>query len=216
MPIDEGVIKYDASDYQITPALNESTIREIEQIRCQLFELKLIGHSVEHDVGYGNISQRKNLQNLRATLNPQFIISGSQTGHLPHLTGEHYTRVIDCDIATNKVSAMGPRTHITGASSESLTHAAIYQCNPCINAVIHIHCAAIWQGMLNDNLTHTPKDVPYGTPQMADAVKAKVAMHKSGHLAMKGHEDGVITYGESFSQAMDICLALYKKYPASF
>lgn len=213
MPIDEGVIKYNARDYQVTAALPESSINEIEPVRRQLFVLKLIGHNTQHDVGYGNISQRKNLQALRATLSPQFIISGSQTGHLARLTGEHYTQVIDCDITTNTVSAMGPRTHITGASSESLTHAAIYECNTAIKAVIHIHSASIWQGMLIDNLTHTPKNIPYGTPQMADAVKAKVARQKSGYLAMKGHEDGVITYGENFNQAMEICLALYKQYP---
>ncbi len=214
MPIDEGVIKYDASDYQVTGALRESSIKQIEQVRRQLFTLKLIGHYMEHNVGYGNISQRQDFQSLRTTLSPQFIISGSQTGHLLHLTGEHYTQVIECDIARNKISAMGPRNHINGASSESLTHAAIYQCNTAIQAVIHIHSASIWQGMLNDNLTHTPKNVPYGTPQMADAVKAKVAHNKTGYLAMKGHEDGVITYGENFKQALDICLTLYKQYPS--
>ena len=212
MPIDEGVIKFNDRDYQVTPALSEHDIQEINPARERLYQLKLIGQNLEFNVGYGNISQRKNLQTLCSTENPQFIISGSQTGHLAILNGEHYTQVVNFDINQNKISAMGPRTHISGASSESLTHAAIYQCNLAIKAVIHIHSNAIWQGMLNDNLTHTPQDIPYGTPLMAQAVKEAVKNNTRGYLAMAGHEDGVITYGEDFERAMEICMALYEKY----
>jgi len=213
LPIDEGVIKFNDRDYQVTPALSEHDLQEINPVRSQLYQLKLIGQYLEFDVGYGNISQRQDFQSLCPTEKPQFIISGSQTGHLAMLNGEHYTRVVDFDINQNKISAMGPRTHISGASSESLTHAAIYQCNPAIKAVIHIHSNVIWQGMLNDQLTHTPSDVPYGTPLMAQAVKEAVKDNTRGYLAMAGHEDGVITYGENFESAMEICMALYEKYP---
>jgi len=213
LPIDEGVIKFNDRDYQVTPALSEHDIQEINPVRERLYQLKLIGQYLEFDVGYGNISQRQDFQSLCPTEKPQFIISGSQTGHLAMLNGEHYTRVVDFDINQNKISAMGPRTHISGASSESLTHAAIYQCNPAIKAVIHIHSNVIWQGMLNDQLTHTPSDVPYGTPLMAQAVKEAVKDNTRGYLAMAGHEDGVITYGDNFESAMEICMALYEKYP---
>ncbi len=215
MPIDEGVIKYDDRDYQITPALSDDDIQEINPVRSQLYQLELIGQYHELNVGYGNISQRKNFQQLQPTDKPQFIISGSQTGHLASLTGEHYTRVVDFDINKNKISARGPKTEINGASSESLTHAAIYQCTQAIKAVIHIHSKPIWLGMLKDNLTHTPKDIPYGTPLMAQAVKEVVQDNKSGALAMAGHEDGVITYGENFESAMKHCMALYEKYAAN-
>ncbi len=210
--IDEGVIKFDDSNYQLTPALSLLDIQHINPARSQLYQLELIGQYTDLNVGYGNISQRKDFQSLHKSDKPQFIISGSQTGHLSVLNGEHYTRVVDYDLAKNKVCAMGPRTHIKGASSESLSHAAIYECNPAIGAVIHIHNRKIWQGMLNDNLTHTHKDIPYGTVLMANAVKEKVAGKASGYLAMAGHEDGVITYGENFEQAMEICLGLYERY----
>ena len=212
MPIDEGVIKFDDRDYRVTPALSKQEIKEINLARSQLYQLKLIGQYLEFNVGYGKISQRQDFQRLCPSDKPQFVISGSQTGPLAPLTGEHYTRVVDYDITKNKISAMGPRTEINGASSESLTHAAIYLCNPAIKAVIHIHSSAIWLGMLQDNLTHTPKDIPYGTPLMAQAVKDRVGHNKRGYLAMAGHEDGVICYGEDFDTAMEICLTLYKRY----
>jgi len=212
LPFDEGVIKFNDRDYRVTPALSDDNIQEINPVRRQLYQLKLIGQYLEFNVGYGNISQRQDFQSFCATDKPQFIISGSQTGHLAMLNGEHYTRVVDFDINQNKISAMGPRTHISGASSESLTHAAIYQCNSAIKAVIHIHSNAIWQGMLNDNLTHTPEEIPYGTSLMAQAVKEAVKDNTRGYLAMAGHEDGVISYGEDFERAMEICMALYEKY----
>ncbi len=212
MAIDEGVIKFDYRDYQVTSALDDNELQQINPARHRLYQLELIGQYPELNVGYGNISMRQDFQNLFTSDKPQFIISGSQTGHLSELNGEHYTRVVDYDIANNKICAMGPRTEITGASSESLTHGAIYECNTQIAAVIHIHNPKIWQGMLNDNLTHTHKDIPYGTVSMANAVKEKVGKNVKGYLAMAGHEDGVITYGENFDQAMEICLELYKKY----
>ena len=35
------------------------------------------------------------------------------------------------------------------ASSASLTHAAIYQANPDINAVIHVHDRDLWENLLD-------------------------------------------------------------------
>ena len=216
LAIDEGVIKFDDRDYNVTPALLESDIQAINQARRQLYQLELIGQYPVENVGYGNISIRQDFQHLYKSDKPQFIISGSQTGHLPILNGEHYTRVVDYDVAKNKIRAMGPRTHIKGASSESLTHGAIYECNPAIGVVIHIHRAKIWQGMLNDQLCHTHKDIPYGTVLMAQAVKEKVAGKVSGYLAMAGHEDGVVTFGENFKEAMEICMELYEKYVGDY
>ena len=217
MPIDEGVIKFDATDFIQTAPLDAQLIDEIESVRQRLHQLKLIGQYQDINIGYGNISMGLTQSNqltgplseveLGNTQLP-FIISGTQTGHLAHLTGEHYTCVRSMNIQRNKISTLGPIM----ASSESLTHGAIYQCNADIHAVIHIHSAQIWQGMLDDNLTHTSDKVPYGTVAMAEEVKLKTGSNVSGYLAMAGHEDGVITYGRNLQEAMKICLGLYKRY----
>ncbi len=131
---------------------------------------------------------------------------------MAELTGEHYTRVVDYDLDRNKICAMGPKREIAGASSESLTHAAIYECNDTIKAVIHIHSQSIWQGILNENLCHTAKSIPYGTIEMAMAVKEVLKGKSQGYLAMAGHDEGVITFGQNFKQALVICLKLYKQY----
>ncbi len=65
LPIDDGVVKFDHSDYQVTPALDNKTIEQINAVRCQLYKLNLIGEYPEEKVGFGNISQRINFQHLK-------------------------------------------------------------------------------------------------------------------------------------------------------
>ena len=220
MPIDEGVIKFDASQFVETAALDDASISEINPIRCTLYEKKLIGEYQDLNIGYGNISQRMRqpsqfsgvLSNVKPNpLQAQFIISGTQTGHLDTLTGRHYTCVASVDLLGNTLQCQGPIM----ASSESLTHGAIYLCNDTINAVIHIHNKTIWQGMLKDKLKHTPSHIPYGTFEMAQAVQLVVAKQSHGSLAMAGHEDGVMFYGESLQTAFSLCMDMFERYTAS-
>jgi len=200
-PIDEGVVKFDASDFEKTGPLPSHAIEKMEAVRRALFEKALIGEYPDIQIGYGNLSQRNPNEN-------GFLISGTQTGHLPHLSGQHYTAVTAFDIGKNRVSVKGP----IQASSESLTHAALYASHDNIRVVIHVHSLCIWQGMLKEGLPHTAKDIPYGTPAMANAVKAIVQNNSHGVLAMAGHEEGVITFGENWSQALKLCLDLFDRY----
>ncbi|MEH6344303.1 MAG: class II aldolase/adducin family protein [Bermanella sp.] len=217
MPIDEGVIKFNATDFQQSSALDEKLLANINPVRQRLYQLGLIGQYEDINIGYGNISIRLMqsspltgaLSNMDLSQEQiSFIISGTQTGHLAQLTGEHYTCVRSIDIQRNEISTLGPIM----ASSESLTHGAIYQSQPEINAVIHFHNANIWQGMLHENLTHTSSKIPYGTVEMANEVKQKIGNNIKGYLAMAGHEDGVVTYGGNLNEALDICLVLYQRY----
>ncbi len=217
MPIDEGVIKFNAADFQQTSALDEKLLANINPVRQRLYQLKLIGQYEDINIGYGNISTRLiqsspltgALSNMDLSQGQiSFIISGTQTGHLAQLTGEHYACVRSIDIQRNSISTTGPIM----ASSESLTHGAIYQSQSEINAVIHFHNAHIWQGMLHDNLTHTSSTTPYGTVEMANEVMQKVGNNSKGYLAMAGHEDGVVTYGGNLNEALIICLNLYRRY----
>lgn len=202
--LDEGVVKFDASDFELTQPLEDSLIKELNEVRQQLFELNLIGEYSKEKIGFGNIS----IRDVQDGVTKAFIISGTQTGGLPELNGSHYTQVLDYSLSKNSVCVRGP----IQASSETLTHAALYDHNPSIGAVIHVHSEKIWKGILADNKPHTSASVPYGTPAMADAVKLVAGSSTEGYLAMAGHEDGVITYAQNLQDALKLCLNLYHRY----
>ncbi|MCP4150951.1 MAG: class II aldolase/adducin family protein, partial [bacterium] len=150
--MDEGVIKYDQSNFTQTPPLPRHEFTTVEKYRKTLNRLNLIA-AYDNGLGFGNISQRKDYTDFHRTQRPQFIITGTQTGHLSDLTGEHYTRVVDFDISQFAVTAQGA----VKASSETVTHAAIYLMNPYIKAVIQIHDEEIWKGMIKDQSPYTSK-----------------------------------------------------------
>lgn len=220
--IDDGIIKYDKSSFTQTGPLPLQEYLNLEKWRKKLNQLELISAYAHVDVGFGNISQKRNYQNYFPTKKPQFVITGTQTGNIRNLSGEHYTRVIDYDIDYFKISAMGP----LDASSESLTHAAIYELNPAIGAVVHIHNEKIWDGMIKDNADATSKFIPYGTKEMALAVKDCISQtthnmfirsgfydgKSQGIFVMKGHHEGVISYGPNLTTACHLILKAYKKY----
>ncbi len=204
----DGVIKYDRGHFQESNPLNSSEYADLEYWRKKLYELKLIGEYEDLKVGFGNLSQKKDYSQVLKTNNPQFLISGTQTGKYKDLNGKHYTRVLDFNLQENIIQVNGP----IEASSEALTHASIYQCNNLIQSVFHIHDKVIWQKMLESNYDKTAKDIAYGTYDMAIAVKKSISGKTSGVIVMEGHEDGVIAYAESLDQCGEIILEIYKKF----
>lgn len=204
--IDEGVIKFNAQDFEQQPMVSNDKLSQLNEIRNRLFIMRLIGEYPIEKIGFGNLSVRHGYPSSNNT--KSFIISGTQTGHIAQLSEQAYTHVVDYHFDLNAVAVRGP----VHASSESLTHAAIYQCHPKIQAVIHVHSRAMWKGMLNDNLPQTSAHIPYGTPEMANAVQAVIGERSSGVLAMAGHEDGVITFAETIEQAFELCDKLYQRY----
>lgn len=207
-PIDDGVIKYDRGHYEKSEPLNADEFRELEKWRDTLHKLRLIGEYLPEKIGYGNLSERKNYLSHFESNNPQFLISGTQTGGLESLDGESYTRVLDFDLEKNIVKVKGP----VEASSEALTHAAVYQCNKDISCVFHIHSTPIWEGMINENYLATSKDTPYGTIEMAKEVQSLIGKSSSGLLVMKGHQDGVISFGPNLDSAGKLILQVYDKF----
>lgn len=206
--IDDGVIKYDNSGFELSAPLSAEEYVEIEAWRKRLFELKLIGEYLPEKIGYGNLSMKRDYSLIHKTNQTQFVITGTQTGGLPDLDGNSYTRVLGYDFNTWKIKAQGP----INASSEALTHAAIYMANPSeINCVFHIHNKEIWKGMIAGDYDSTAEDIPYGTIEMAEAVKASVTS-TSGILVMKGHEDGVISYGRTLEEAGELILEVHRKF----
>lgn len=191
----EGVIKYRLSHTQqpIDPALS---LTGINAWRTVLFRLGLIGQRADKydNLGFGNISQR---------LEPgsgQFIISGTQTGHIEHLRPEHYCLVTEAEPEKNRIQSLGLRQ----PSSESLTHASVYAQNPAIQAVIHVHSPEIWRHTKALNLPHIPADIPYGTVETAMAVEhlfQSGGLRQTSLFTMLGHEDGVVSFGGTLQEA---------------
>ena len=89
-------------------------------------------------IGFGNISIRCN-ENT-------FLISGTATGGIIDLDNSHYALVTDYNLTTNSLTCKGS----INASSESLTHALIYESSPSTNAVIHIHNLALWKKLMHE------------------------------------------------------------------
>jgi hypothetical protein len=206
--IDDGVIKFDQSDFERGNGLSSLEFEELESWRKRLYELRLIGEYLPEKIGYGNISEKKDYQDIRSTHRPQFLISGTQTGGLSELGPNQYTRVVDFEIDKNKVSIHGPIM----ASSESLTHAALYLVSDSVKCVFHIHDQVIWSGILQNEGPATPASIPYGTTQMAQYVQKMFPSQSHGYFAMAGHQDGVIAFAPDLETAGSMIIDLFNKY----
>jgi L-ribulose-5-phosphate 4-epimerase len=189
--IDEGYTKYEC-DWRHGPALTAESISELNDWRNRLHEHGLIGYYAEHRVGFGNVS-------IREGDSSTFIISGTQTGHIVTTDERHYARVIRSDIGANRVLCEGP----VQASSEALTHAAIYALDPAIRAVVHVHDKALWNDLI-DRIPTTARNVSYGTPEMAREFRrlyADTVFADQGIAVMGGHDEGIVSFGSGIAQA---------------
>jgi ribulose-5-phosphate 4-epimerase/fuculose-1-phosphate aldolase len=193
--IDEGYTKYNCH-WILDAPLPAKGLENLNLWREKMFAQGLIGQ-YENGIGFGNLSIRQ--ENSR-----QFIVSGTQTGSLPYLTSDHYTTVIDYDWEKNSLTCTGP----IQASSEGLTHAAIYEANPEIKGIIHGHHGQLWENLLGKVPT-TAKEIEYGTPAMAREI---LRLCREEHLlqaqilVMAGHFEGIIAFGKSLDEAGQLLL----------
>jgi len=196
--IDEGYTKF-VVDWTRTPPLKHAAVADLIRWRKPLYEAGLIGQYEDIGIGFGNIS-------VRTSADGQFIISGTQTGHLADLGNEHFAQVTEFDLGANSVTCNGP----VQASSESMTHATIYSLDASINAVVHIHSAYLWV-RLSDSLPATDAEVAYGTPEMAEEFERlyrNTEFPTTGVAIMAGHEEGLISIGQSLQEAATRILTL--------
>ncbi len=112
--------------------------------------------------------------------------------------------VTDYDVAKNTICSTGS----TIASSESLTHAMIYECASDAHAVMHVHHFNLWEKLLN-TLPATAQNIEYGTPEMANEItrlfnEQALSQHKI--FAMAGHYEGIVCFGENLAQAGELLL----------
>ena len=169
---------------------------ELNAYRRQLRELRLIGVD-SNGVGFGNLSVRDG-----ATKN--FYITGSATAGIPELTLADCAKVVAYDFERNWVGYEGS----TIPSSESLTHAAIYESDAKVGAVIHCHDSRSWAVILNQAPT-TSKTVKYGTPEMAYEIMRLFRvtdLHSRKIFAMAGHEGGIVTFGRDLEEAFAVLM----------
>jgi ribulose-5-phosphate 4-epimerase/fuculose-1-phosphate aldolase len=171
-------------------------LAELNLYRRKLLDLRLIGLDL-NGIGFGNVS-------IRDGVSKNFYITGSATGGLPELTATDCVRVVAYDFAMNWLRYEGAAI----PSSESLTHAAIYESDPSTSAVIHCHDSGLWATLLDCART-TSKLVPYGTPEMAYEI---IRLFKESDVrskkifVMAGHEAGVVTFGKNLGDTFDVLM----------
>ena len=200
-PIDEGVIKF-SLNWVREELVEDHELKELILHRDKLFKAGLIGVYEELNVGFGNIS-------IRIPRTKDFYVSGSQTGHIEQTASTDYAKVVAFSIQENWVTSVGE----TKASSESLTHAILYELDPEINAVIHVHHKGMWESYLH-KLPTTGEDVPYGTPEMTSEVARLFAEEQLGSkqvFVMAGHDEGIVSFGSDLESAHKVLMQYYEK-----
>jgi len=142
----DGVIKFKCR-WRNCDCVSADMILPFAEIRRRLRKEGLIGVGTD-GIGYGNISVRCLVPACQGDALEQqagFLITGTQTSHISDLPTAGYSFVLEWSTAGNWVECAGK----IRASSESLTHAAIYETSHRIQAVIHVHSAKLLNGWKN-------------------------------------------------------------------
>jgi ribulose-5-phosphate 4-epimerase/fuculose-1-phosphate aldolase len=171
-------------------------LAELNECRGKLRGLHLIG-VYSNGIGFGNLS-------VRDGVTGNFYITGSTTGGLSKLTFADCVRIVEYDFKKNWVRYEGSAI----PSSETLTHAAIYESDPMISAVIHCHDSVLWRALL-DRAPTTSKAVTYGTPEMAYEIMRlfkEADVRTRNILVMAGHEGGLLAFGKNFEDAYGVLI----------
>lgn len=181
--LDEGYIKF-SSQRRDGEVPHLPGLEALNRTRTGLFDLGLIG-VLPDGIGYGNLSLR--------SAGLQFVITASATGADRILRYDQYSLVESFSVDANSVQSVGSLP----ASSESMTHGAIYAAQAAVQCIIHVHSRPLFDWLLHNHWPATAADIAYGTPAMARAVAALVAQQPQLPVlfAMAGHQDGVVAYG---------------------
>lgn len=190
----EGYIKFNckliSSEYP-----KHEEVSDIMLLRDELIQHRLIG-ILPDGIGYGNVSK---------LFDGKIIISGSRTGGFFPSSPEHFVFIDDCSVEHNSVTCRG----VYPASSETLSHAAVYIANPDLRFVVHLHNFSIWSQLLDEG-KHTDGKAEYGTARMSREVYkfVKLSKESSGIFAMPGHKEGVVIFSTEIADINKII----KKY----
>jgi L-ribulose-5-phosphate 4-epimerase len=177
-------------------------LAELNVYRRKLLDLRLIGVD-PNGIGFGNLSVRDG-----ATDN--FYITGSATGGIHELTLTDCAKVVECDFDRNRVRYEGSAL----PSSESLTHAAIYESDATAGAIIHCHDSNLWAAVLNEAPT-TSKAADYGSYEMANEIMqlfTRTDVERRKIVVMAGHEAGILTFGKDLEEAFAVLMRERKEF----
>jgi len=191
----EGIIKFNCNWLAGEPPLGE-LISELNEYRSELHKFGLIG-AYPNGLGYGNIS-------IRIQGSNNFIITGSQTGHLPILSAEHYSQITSFSLKNNSLDCVGK----IKASSESLSHAVIYQTLPEVQSVIHVHNQDLWSNLIFNEVTTSP-ELEYGTAELAQEIITllnQIDSSRNRIIVLGGHQDGILSFGPTIFDAANALL----------
>lgn len=199
----EGVIKY-RLEFTPGPPPGNDDLGELIAWHQILQRLGLVGRDpARYDgLAYGNLSRRLG--------GDGFVISASQTADRSIPTPQDYAVVSGWRCEENLVVASGPAR----PSSESLTHAALYDVDPAIGCVLHVHSPVIWERRDELGVPSTSDEVAYGTPAMAretEDIYLERHLAARGSLAMGGHRDGIVSFGHDVDEAGTEILLLLRR-----
>jgi len=191
-----GSVKFKCEQVPIE-ILRFAGFAELNKYRRKLLDLGMMGVDA-NGIGFGNLS-------VRDSRTARFYITSSATAGIVEPTPADYAKVVAYDFAKNWLRCEGSRV----ASSESLTHAAVYESDPTARAVIHCHDINLWSELLDEAPT-TPKRVEYGTAEMAYAVQRlfEVTDVKTRKIfVMAAHDGGLVTFGKNLQDAFGILMS---------
>ncbi len=194
--IDDGYIKFNCNFKKTKPILADK-IKKLSLYRQKLYNSKLVG-AYPNKIGYGNVSEKQG---------KYVIITGSTTGNYKKLDNTKFSRITKYDINKNEL-------HCTGAikaSSESMTHEAIYECDKNIGAVIHVHNLKMWNKFLN-KLPTTSETAAYGTPEIAFEIKRlydETDLKDKKIAVLGGHKEGLIAFGKDLNEAHKVIMKYF-------
>lgn len=205
---DEGVIKFQAQHEE-----RRLEARTFGDLACKLVawreilaKTQLVGQDPARygGAGYGNVSGRVGPPSASRG-ERAFLITGTQTGGTNCITLGEFCVVQRYNYHRNHVASYGRIL----PSSESMTHASIYDLSPHIRYVLHAHTPTIWRRAEVLRIPITDPKVAYGTPEMALEVQRLyrgTALPECKIFSMGGHEDGIIVFGHTLEEAGQVML----------
>lgn len=198
---EEGYLKFLCELEKTEAVIPDDLFQKINKWRSHMYSLNLIG-AYENGIGFGNIS-------LRIPGTNKFFISGTATGNVETTYPNHYVLVTSYSFDHNSLICQGP----IQASSESLSHAAIYEADEQTMAVIHIHHMEMWKNGLN-TFPSTNPEYSFGTPEIAlniaELLQNKITK-KNGIIIMGGHTEGILFFGKNLNEAGNNALKHFKE-----
>ena len=198
--MEEGIIKFDQELRKVS-SVSAIDIKDLTLWRSLFFETGLIGKDGGKYGGsaFGNLSKR--IPPFQAPLRKRkFIITGTQTSAIEDVKPEHYIKVLEYYPERNLVVVEG----LINASSESLTHGALYDLDNTIKYVFHTHSPEIWNNARGLGIPVADKKAVHGSVELIEELERlfrEEELRNIGIFTCAGSRDGVFSFGKTAKEA---------------